>query len=641
MRPIKNLILQNFGTSFQMQFPVFRYIAAVLINHSSLRKSKFLSFGCINGGRALLPSLQSLFIHCLDGAPHAFAYIMLIGSRGLYSIAVDPAVGLIALYIILQIMAHGKAVLLRSSARIEIPIIPVIQQILGIAGDSTGLSPPILGPGVFRRIGDGNDPFPLIVEDTAHIHIQGSLVLHGDFCRTVCRQNSAIAGAGKFACQIDLPALGVDILNHQFIRSRVPINLCLIVKSIVCTAPLGTAIIDLVHGTVLNNSCPIGRTLFCCRQSCLRSSCHIGFVTALNKPVHIDIGRRHIDISSGNIARGFLCAAVTRHSFILRLGICARRTKTQIIFHSRGLIDKILLRIAIDIDNPLFIILRNGAIARNKLDRIPEYPRGVLLRTTADADIPTGVADGHIAIEITDFAVYLYIGERRIGDAALIIDFLYQLSLGLCRQVLVIINLLSHLRLLFIGQDDSAFLVSAERFGVLHQKPRRRSVGSAVNFAEIGNTSAAFIAIHFIDFLIPFDSLRRYDGILQMSTIAAIDNAAPLLSHKDIVQLQIGIRCVCNGDGGSSVGMEFSCADKIFSLYIDIAAAGGDIRNFHIVNRTTRIDIGRNISLCILLHQTQAFHFILDSVTLVDVCCHLRNISAISIISSNQLIKLR
>ena len=114
------------------------------------------------------------------------------------------------------------------------------------------------------------------------------------------------------------------------------------------------------------------------------------------------------------------------------LRIRTRVAQAKSIFHVSGLSRQIFLRIAVDVDNTLFVILGNGAIGSNKSDRVPEYACGTIRRAAADADIPAGIVDGHIAVEVADLAVYLHIGDGGIGETALIIDFAYQLGLGIC-----------------------------------------------------------------------------------------------------------------------------------------------------------------------------------------------------------------
>ena len=173
---------------------------------------------------------------------------------------------------------------------VDIRVIRVLLQVIGVASDCACLAPLVFGPGIIGRIGNGNDTFTLIVEHVAHIHIQISLIDYRDFRCTVRCQNPAIASAGNLARQIDLAARRVDILYHQFIRSRVPINLGHIVKSLVRAVPLGTAIIDLIHGVILNNSRTAGRPLLRRSQLLLRHRGRISLVATLNKPIHIDVG---------------------------------------------------------------------------------------------------------------------------------------------------------------------------------------------------------------------------------------------------------------------------------------------------------------------------------------------------------------
>ena len=181
----------------------------------------------------------------------------------------------------------------------------MILQISGIAFNCAGLSIPVLGPDILCRIGDGDNAFPLVVEDPSHVHIQVCLIDHGDIRPAVRNHNPAVTGAGDLARQIDLTALGVDILHYQLVCRGIPIDLRHIVKDFVRTVPLGAAIVDLVHGTVLDDSRTVGRPRL--RRIQLRL-CHrggIGLVAALDQAVHIDVGSGHIDIPPGDVTRWF------------------------------------------------------------------------------------------------------------------------------------------------------------------------------------------------------------------------------------------------------------------------------------------------------------------------------------------------
>ena len=264
----------------------------------------------------------------------------------------------------------------------------------------------------------------------------------------------------------------------------------------------------------------------------------------------------------------------------------------------------------------------DGTVGGNEFDRVAEYACGPCLRATADDNIPAGIADGYIAIEIADFAVHFHIGDGGIFHLAISYIF-FVTRLFRCRQLRIIVNLL----LQFRRQGNSARLIPAEGFGVLHRQARSRTVSPAVNLTE---RSPSFVDIDGIDFCISLSLARRNDIIL------VIDNAAALLAHKDIVQLQISIRFVRDGYGGRRIGMEIPRTCQVIGLHIDIATADSDIRDSHIVNRTAGVEILNDIAVCILFYQPQALHFVLYSVTLCDICRHFRTIA---IIGSNQFIK--
>ena len=294
----------------------------------------------------------------------------------------------------------------------------------------------------------------------------------------------------------------------------------------------------------------------------------------------------------------------------------------KIFFHGRSQPCQILLRIAVDIDNPLLVVLGDGTVGGNEFDRVAEYACGPCLRATADDNIPAGIADGYIAIEIADFAVHFHIGDGGIFHLA-ISYILFVTRLFRCRQLRIIVNLL----LQFRRQGNSARLIPAEGFGVLHRQARSRAVGYAVNLIECG---PRFMDIDSVDFIVALSFARRNDIVF------IIDNAAALLAHKDVIQLEISIRFVRDGYGGRRVGMEIPRTCQVIGLHIDIATADSDIRDSHIVNRTAGVEILNDIAVFILFYQPQALHFVLYSATLCDICRHFRTIA---IIGSNQFIK--
>ena len=514
---------------------------------------------------------------------------MLICLGGFDTTAVDPCICLIGFYIIGQGFSRRKIITRFHCAGVDIAVSRMILQIIGIARDGTGLSPLVFGPRIVSRIGNRDDTFPLIVEDIAQIHIQSGFVFHRDICCTVRRQDPAVTSAGNPARQIDLATLGIDILHYQLIRGRIPIDLRHVIKDFIRAVPLGTAIIDLVHGTVLDNGCPSGRSYLRCIQLRLRHRSGIVLVAALNQAIHVDVSGRHIDIPPGNIARSLLRSAGALIVAGCFLAIRARFTQVKILLHRSSLIRQILLRIAVDIDNAIFVVLSNGAVGRDKADRVTLHARRTLLGATADADISAGVSDGHIAVEIADLAVHFHIGDSRIlqlpGLNVFFVLFLF------IRCQIAAVNLLFHL----CGQRKGARLPPAERFGVVQQQPRHRAIGSAIDFTE---SSPVTVDIDCVDFCISSCRAWRNDIIFIK------DNAAPLLAHDDVIQFQIGIRVILDGDGWSGIGMERPRADEVISLHIDIASTGGNIGNLHIVNGTAGIDIARDIALFIPLHQS-------------------------------------
>ena len=117
--------------------------------------------------------------------------------------------------------------------------------------------------------------------------------------------------------------------------------------------------------------------------------------------------------------------------------------------------------------------------------------------------------------------------------------------------------------------------------------------------------------------------------------ILIIDNLTTLFSHNDIIYLQIGIGFVRNLDRGSRVCMKFSRADEFIGCYIDITAAGSDVRNLHKIDRKAGV-ISRNIPIIIHHQQIQVFHLILDSVALSNIG---RHFCCVAVIGGNQFVQ--
>ena len=84
------------------------------------------------------------------------------------------------------------------------------------------------------------------------------------------------------------------------------------------------------------------------------------------------------------------------------------------LFRFICLLFKIPFRLAIDINDALFIILRNGTVGCNKAYRISLHSCRTSCSAAANADIPAGIFDGHISIKIANLAIYLHIGNGSI-----------------------------------------------------------------------------------------------------------------------------------------------------------------------------------------------------------------------------------
>ena len=237
---------------------------------------------------------------------------MLVLFHAFNGLALRPVVGLVCFWRIGQGLRHGKAIRRHRGSRVRIAVVRVRFQIIGIMIDGAGLPLLVLGPGVLGRVGDGDDALPLVVQDFAHIHIKGGIVRHGNQRRAVRRQNPAVAGAGDLARQIDLAPRGVDVLHKELVRGGIPIDLGHIVKDFVRAIPLSAAVVDLVHGTVLDDGCFSGGTPLRRSQLLVRHRGGVVLVAALDQAVHVDIGSGHIDIPSGDVARSRLGGIRTR-----------------------------------------------------------------------------------------------------------------------------------------------------------------------------------------------------------------------------------------------------------------------------------------------------------------------------------------
>ena len=297
---------------------------------------------------------------------------------------------------------------------------------------------------------------------------------------------------------------------------------------------------------------------------------------------------------------------------------------------------QIHLRVAVDVDDALGIALRDRSLGSGELDGVAHHPRGALLRAAVDADIPAIVVNGHIAVKIADLAVDLHIGDGGIGETVVTVDAIDEFGLVRIRQGIIVIDRIPHLLLLCRCQSDGARLVTVagKSFGVVHQKICRLAVGYAVDFVEARVTLSS--DIDFVDLRVPFGHVRRNDVIN-----AIIGNPSALLAHQDIVQPQIGVRLVGDGDTGGGIGPKIPRAYEFIGRHIDIAAAGGDIRDFHIVNRTAIacIDV---FAVRILLHKPQPHHVVLDSLTLGNIGRHhfgAAILSILSVIGGNQFVQ--
>ena len=283
-------------------------------------------------------------------------------------------------------------------------------------------------------------------------------------------------------------------------------------------------------------------------------------------------------------------------------------THRYAIFQGSSIIRQILLRIAVDVDDARFVTLGDAAFGRDEFDRVPLYACGVIRSAATDTDIPAGIADGHVAVEIADFSVYLHVGEGCIGDLLVIlINLFQQLGLFRRRERLGSIHLILH-RLLSGGCQIKFGFLRTGSF-VLHQKSCRFGVVCAVNFLKVCRVC---FDIDAVDLGVGLGRVARCNGF------GIVSNLSSLFAHNDIVQLQVGVRFVCDGDAGGCVGTKVPRAGKVIGRYIDIAAAGGDVRDFHKIYGSTGAGINP-FPLIILLCQSQTYHVVLDSVALGDV----------------------
>ena len=601
--------------------------AIPLFNGSPLRQPVLSAFLFANFCYVLGVALDLAHILGLDQAPHAITNMVLLGYRPAFYLALCPVIGLIRFGGSGDRVIDGKIIGTHGGVLIRIVFCPVLSHIFGIAPDFAGLPSSVLEPGVICHVYDGNDAFPLIIEDFAYVQIQIGIAGHGDIRCAVRRHNSAVAGAGDFARQIDLAPCSIDVLHHQLVCRWIPIDLRHIVKDLVRFVPLGAAVVDFVHGAVLNNgrSRSWSELLHIIHSITVHRSSVI-LVAALDQAVHVDIGGGHIDVPPGNIARGRLGGIGSRVRFgsfgclisiILALYmpiICfiplwlsvypdLYRVKEalDIVFHAVGSIRQIFLRIAVDVDNARFVTLGNAAFGRDELDGIPLHACGAIRGAAADTDISASIVDGHVAVKIAELAIYLHIRERCIGDTIFIlINLFQQLSLFRRRQRVVSIHLVLHRLLSGVCQIESRCLGTGSF--VLYQKACRFAVGYAVYFLKICPVS---FDIDAVDFGVSLGCVRR-------NGFGIVNDLASLLAHKDVVQFQIGVRLVCDGDAGRCVGAQIPRAGEVVRRHVDIAAAGGDVRDLHKIYgaASAGIDV---VPLIILLRQPQTYHIVLDS----------------------------
>ena len=277
-------------------------------------------------------------------------------------------------------------------------------------------------------------------------------------------------------------------------------------------------------------------------------------------------------------------------------------------------------------DDALLVILDNTAFG-DETDIGSRYACWPFLRTAIDVDIPIQgfVFDGHIAAGIAYCAINFHIGDGNIFEVAVI--YLFNVCLlFLIRQI----NTRLDLFLQFRCQLDGALSVAFEC--IVHQKLRCLSVVFTINLTE-GRFVLSFI--DFVDFCVSFGNIWRND------IIVIVNDLAPLLTHDDIVQSQIGVGFICDGDVRGCIGVQFTCAGQVIGLHIDISTTGGDIRNIYIENRTAGADI-YNVAVCICLREPQFYHLALYSPSLQDIGLHLAVIYAIlfSIVGGYQFVQL-
>ena len=247
------------------------------------------------------------------------------------------------------------------------------------------------------------------------------------------------------------------------------------------------------------------------------------------------------------------------------------------------------------------------AFGRDELDRVSLHACGAIGGAAADTDIPAGIVDDHAAVEIAELSVHLHIGKRSIRDTRMLINRFQPLGLFLRRERRVTVHVRPHLLLSGVCQRNGGCLGTG-RF-VLHQEACRFAVRYAVNFPE---ARPVCLDVDAVDLGVALACPRRDDVVL------IVDNLAALLAHQDIVQPQIGVGIVRDGDAGGCVGAQAPRAGEVIRRHIDIAAAGGDVRDFHKVYGAAGAGIDV-FPLVILLRQSQTDHVVLDPFALGDV----------------------
>ena len=418
--------------------------------------------------------------------------------------------------------------------------------ILAVIGNGFCSGTGIFRPGISCQIGNGNFAFNIVIQHLANRQRQLGGIGDGDVRAAVCRQDPAVAGTGNAARQVNPAALGVNILHYQAAGLGIVIHLHNILEGAdAAVVHRPAAVVHLVHGTALNGHRPVGgygvNPILVADKRCL-----IFAVAALDEAVHVNIRRRDIHAVPGDAAqfrvsdvRCRLLQAGLGSSFVLRL-----ITEGSAAGSGHGLLYLICVQVLgppADVHDAVHIILGNG-IAGRELHR-PACNVGAF-RRTADGNGAAAVADPDIAAVVGQIPKHRHIRNGSVGS---------RLTGGILHRD-------RSPRLIFIGDDNGAGKASCR---IVPEGTEGRLL--RLIFIQFGNV------------LIFGHAGRRDAGTREADFPSRVFNLYP-------IQFQVGVGVIDNRHPGGAVGFQPALPVQVFRLDRNIAAAGRNLRDFHITD---------------------------------------------------------